>query len=188
MTRLITALALILPLPLAAHAPMIAEGDLSREAPFQIDDPEHSKAIYGELNGSPEFYTWTADEPFDFYVGLTAPRVEGCPISRTFSAQVTNQDGEVVADLVGDGFEWWAWFEEFGKRWYWVGPETGVDFRSDRQMPAGTYTVKVYNDANDGHYVLAIGDDERFGPAVLASLPRVSRQSQAWWEAVDCNS
>jgi len=188
MTRLIAAIAFILPLPVVAHAPMMAEGDLSMESPFQIDDPEHSKAIYGELNGSPEYYSWTVEEPFDFYVGLTAPGVEECPIVATFSAEVTNQDGDVVASLVGDGVEWWAWFEEFGARWYWVGPETGVDFRSDEQLPAGTYTVKIFNEDNAGHYVLAVGDDERFGPEVLMSLPRIGRESQAWWEAVDCRS
>lgn len=57
MTRLIAALALLAPLPLGAHAPMIAEGELTEAAPFQIDDPEHSKAIYGALDGTPEYYS-----------------------------------------------------------------------------------------------------------------------------------
>lgn len=186
MSRLIAAIALITPLPLMAHAPMIVDGELSETAPFMIDDPEHSKALYGQLDGTPDYYQWTVDEAFDFYVGITAPRVEGCPIAATFSAEVTNEAGDLVATLDGESGEWWAWFEEFGERWYWVGPETGVDFRSDREMPAGTYTVKVYNEGNTGHYVLAVGDDERFGPEIISSLPRISQQSQAWWDAVDC--
>lgn len=93
MSRLIAALALIAPLPALAHAPVIVEGDLSESAPFLIDDPEHSKALYGQLDGAPDYYRWTADEVFDFYVGITAPRVEGCPIAATFSAEVTDEAG-----------------------------------------------------------------------------------------------
>ena len=169
-----------------AHAPAINDQPSTAQAPFLIDDPEHSKAIYAELDGDADYYWITSEEPFDFYVGITAARVEGCPLERTFSFEVMTPEGEVIDGRDGASFEWWAWYEEFGEQWYWVGPEIGADFQSDRVYEAGDYVVRVFNDGNEGRYVLAVGDDERFGPAVLATLPMVLRKSGAWWEAAGC--
>ena len=169
-----------------AHAPAINDAESTAEAPFRIDDPEHSKAIYAELDGDADYYWISSDAPFDFYVGITAARVEGCPLERTFSFEVTTPEGEGIDARDGAEFEWWAWFEEYGERWYWVGPEIGADFQSDRVYEAGDYVVRVFNEGNEGKYVLAVGDDERFGPAVLLTLPMVMRESAAWWEAAGC--
>ena len=179
-------LAALLATPAAAHAPMMNDEASTPADPYVIDDPEHSKAIYAELDGDPDYYLLTSEEAFDLYVGLTAARVEGCPLAQTFSFEITTPAGEVLDARDGAEFEWWPWFEEFGKRWYWVGPETGADFQSTEVYPAGDYVVRVFNETNTGKYVLAVGDDERFGPGVLLSLPRVSRESRAWWDAAGC--
>ena len=74
--------------PLLAHEPVIDTGERSAAAPFVIDEPEHSKAIYAELDGDADVYQLTSDVPFDFYAGLTAAGVEGCELDQTFSFEV----------------------------------------------------------------------------------------------------
>ena len=51
---------------------------MTKGDPFHIENPEHSKAIFSELNGSAEYYKMTSPTPFKFYVGITAPKLETC--------------------------------------------------------------------------------------------------------------
>ena len=46
-----------------------------------------------------------------------------------------------------------------------------ISFKSNNTFDAGDYYIKVYNKKNIGNYVLATGEDEKFGPLVLAKLP-----------------
>ncbi|MEX2353146.1 MAG: hypothetical protein WD709_03085, partial [Gammaproteobacteria bacterium] len=52
---------------------------------------------------------------------------------------------------------------------------------------AGTYYLKVYSDDNQGNYVLAVGDIERFTPLVilktLFTLPRINNR---FWDKDEC--
>lgn len=173
-----------------AHQPVHDDTteDWSFESPYEVKKPEVSKAIYAELNGSFDVYRIESDESFDFYAGITQPKLENCARDQWFSIDILDADRNLIATLDGESFEWWAWYEEFGKKWYWVGPEYGEEFLSTEQFAAGTYYLKVYNDAQQGRYVLAVGDDEKFGPIAIArtivSLPGIEKR---FWDKPEEN-
>ena len=174
----------------AAHQPILAiDGRYSREQPFEIREPEISKAIYSELTGSPHFYRIHSDEPFNFYVGLTKPKLENCPLGKSFSFELLDETFVPITQMDGSTFDWWPWFEEFGRKWYWVGPEMGENFRHTKIFEAGTYYIRVSNKSNRGHYVLAVGDIESFPVGVMArmlrDLPKINR---IFWKNANCDS
>jgi hypothetical protein len=174
--------------PAFAHLPVLDTGPKTLATPFEIEDAEHSKAIYAILDGDADYYRLDESEPFDFYVGLTAAKLESCGLKATFSVDILDEDMELIDRRIGDDFEWWPWFEKFGKNWYWIGPEIGQDFRSTAQYPAGVYFVRVYNRTNTGKYVLAIGDDERFEASTFLKIRSTVAQTQAmFWDEADCN-
>ena len=171
-----------------AHQPVLKlDGTGSTDDPFIIEEPEISKAIFRELDGEPHFYKMTSAEPFAFYAGITKAKVDECPLGKTFSFDVLAAEGELVEKADGEKFEWWPWYEEFGKDWYWVGPEIGKDFKSTTEFTAGTYFIKVYNETNTGQYVLATGDIEHFPLGVIArtvvTMPKIERM---FWEEAGC--
>ena len=57
--------------------------------PFHIKNPEHSKAIFSELNGSAEYYKISSSTPFKFYVGVTVPKLETCKRLNYFSFDIS---------------------------------------------------------------------------------------------------
>jgi len=126
----------------------------------QIDviDPEVSKAYYGELKGDAHYYTINSEVEFKIYVNVLIP---GKELTHTVSAELI-KDNEVIQFLDGTNFDWEVWYEEFAGDYYMKGPELGEDFKSTSKLSAGTYTVKVFNERNEGKYVLAIGDIESF--------------------------
>ena len=80
-------------------------------------------------------------------------------------------------------------YEEYGKTWYWVGPEIGKDFLGDRTYEAGTYYIKVFNQTNTGKYVLAVGDIERFGFSTIAGMVlnrTMQKVRDGWWDESLC--
>jgi hypothetical protein len=175
-------------LPALAHQPVLNEGkDYPVDAPFEITEPEISKAFYAELNGEPQYYRIVSEIPFRFYAGITVPKIDGCPLTQRFSFDVLDANLGAIVAAEGETFEWWPWFENFGKRWYWVGPEVGAEFKSDRKFAAGTYFIRVYNAENMGRYVLAVGDIESFPTDVIIKtmivLPGINRN---FWDNVTC--
>jgi len=186
MLRLAFAMTL-LATPALAHTPVLDLTPKTREAPLVLDEPEHSKAIFSELTGAPQVYKITSDEAFDFYVGLTAPKLEGCGLGETFSFRVLDASFKEIDRREGGSVEWWAWYEEYGKTWYWVGPEIGKDFAHDRQYPAGEYYVEVFNEGNRGMYVLAVGDQERFGLGTMLTIGGTMKKIRAkFWDEGRC--
>lgn len=173
--------------PALAHSPVIDMAAKPPNAPFLIDEPEHSKAIFAVLQGAPDHYLIRSERDFRFYVGITAPKVEGCPLAQSFSFEVLDAMGKRLDGREGGApGTWESWYEEWGKTWYWVGPEIGAEFRSDREYPAGDYVVKVYNDANSGEYVLAVGDVERFGLGTLLTIGGTMDKIRArFWDGCD---
>jgi len=126
---------------LAAHQPILAiDGLLSKDQPFEIERPEISKAIYSELIGTPHFYRVTSERRFNFYVGITKPKLDKCPLGKTFSFDVLDSDFGRIAEVNGDHLDWWPWFESFGRKWYWIGPEIGSNFKHTQIFDAGTST------------------------------------------------
>ena len=174
-----------------AHSPIVNDTDTpySKEQPFEIDDPEHSKAIFSELRGAPEYYKIVSEEPFRFYAGILQAKLKSCEIQRSFSFEVLDAEGNTIESRNGEMFDWWPWYEEFGRSWYWVGPEIGQEFRGDRTYDAGTYWVRVFNRQDQGKYVLAIGDVERFGIGSIARLVlggTMGKIREGWWDESLC--
>ena len=160
------------------------------DAPYIIEEPEHSKAIFSELEGEPHYYQIVSPTPFKFYAGVTAPKLETCDLIQTFDLQILDASRNQIDERSGSSVAWWPWYEEYGKTWYWVGPEIGQDFKSDRQYEAGTYYVKVSNATNVGKYVLAVGDEERFGFGTIASMllkGTMGKIRDGWWDEDYCN-
>ncbi|MDH5798598.1 MAG: hypothetical protein OEZ19_08530 [Paracoccaceae bacterium] len=176
--------------PAFAHAPVFDLNKTAKtaEAPFIVEDPEHSKAIFSELTGAAHYYRIDAPEAFDFYVGMTAPKLDACGLQQTFSFDVLNADMKRIDGRDGSTFKWWEWYEEFGKNWYWVGPEIGKDFLSTTRYAAGTYYIRIFNKENTGKYVLAVGDDERFGPAeIFRAVTSMGKINRTFWNNADCS-
>lgn len=175
-------------IPALAHQPVLNDGkEYPVNAPFEITEPEISKAFYAELNGEPQYYRIVSDVPFRFYAGVTVPKIDGCPLTQQFSFHVLDATLQPIVAADGETFKWWPWFESFGKKWYWVGPEVGAEFKSNREFAAGTYLIRVFNAENRGRYVLAVGDIESFTPDVIAKtmivLPGINRD---FWDSVSC--
>ena len=180
-----------LPFTATAHSPVLTDGDvaMTRAEPYLIDEPEHSKAIFSELSGTSHYYRIDSDKPFNFYVGITAPKIEGCKLGKTFSFDVLDASFKPVDQRDGSKAPWGEWYEKFGKQWYWVGPEIGQEFKATTQYPAGTWYVRVYNTSNSGKYVLAIGDEERFGLGTLLTIRGTVKEiNQKFWNPANCAS
>ena len=172
-----------------AHQPILnEENPISINSAYVIEKPEVSKAIYSTLNGQPHIYKISSDNKFKFYVGITVPKIDGCNNFKTFSFQILDGSQNLIKEFDGENFKWWPWYEKYGKKWYWVGPEYGEDFKSTKIFDAGTYYIKVFNKDNKGNYVLAVGDIEKFTPLVIAktivTLPRINRK---FWDKRNCD-
>jgi len=146
-----------------AHKPVLNEkSTYPAEAPYEIEDPELSKAIYSTLTGDPHYYRIQSEIDFDFYAGILAAKIGECALDSKFSFEVLDSNFEKIYLADGENFNWVPWYEEYGKQWYWNGPEIGKNFLSDEVFKAGTYYIKVFNNSNTGQYVVAVGDIEKF--------------------------
>jgi hypothetical protein len=138
-----------------AHQLRIDSGTISIENPIIVENPEISQAFYGQLKGNPVYYKITSNQPFQLYLNLlvpTSPGQGGEPVS----AEVTDSSGNIVMFLNGTNSTRTPYFEEFGGDYYLKGPEATKD------VPAGIYIIKVFNNQNQGKYSLAVGKIEAF--------------------------
>ena len=93
-------------MPATSHQPVLAIGEPhTQEQPFEIEEPEISKAIYSKLDGSPHFYRVMSDKSFNFYVGLTKPKLEDCPLGKTFSFDLLDENFVPIIEMGGSTFE-----------------------------------------------------------------------------------
>ena len=173
-----------------AHKPVLNENSsYPPDAPYEIEDPEISKAIYSALSGAPHFYRIQSEEDFDFYSGILAAKIGDCALESKFSFEVLDSDFHLIYLADGENFKWTPWYEEYGKQWYWNGPEIGQNFASNRVFKAGTYYIKVFNNANTGQYILAVGDIEKFSLTDIVGLFfSLGEIESAFWESKQCNS
>ena len=173
-----------------AHKPVLNENSsYPPDAPYEIEDPEISKAIYSTLSGDPHFYRIQSEEDFDFYSGILAAKIGDCALESKFSFEVLDSDFHLLYLADGENFEWTPWYEEYGKQWYWNGPEIGQNFASNKVFKAGTYYIKVFNDTNTGQYILAVGDIEKFSLTDIVGLFfSMGEIENAFWESKQCNS
>ena len=143
-----------------AHQPVIVGNKT-----LEIDNPEFSRAFYDELKGAPRSYLIDTDKEFDLYINLLVPKNTN-PDGR-YSARIYQINGErrtLLAEIIGDSIEWKEFYEPFGGDTYLKGPE----FR--QLVSAGKYEIEVYNQDNQGKYVLAVGEKEFFGPGEIANV------------------
>ena len=183
-------IAALMSITAVAHQPILDKGKLAntREDPYVIEKPEISKAIYSELTGSDHYYRIDSDTEFAFYAGITVAKVDDCALDTVFSYDVYDAEFNLIDQRSGEDFEWWPWFEEFGKKWYWVGPEIGEDFASDRMYAAGSYYIRVHNQDNLGAYVLVVGDIEKFTlPVIARTLVVLPTINNKYWDDVVCS-
>ena len=115
------------------------------------------------------------------------PKIDNCPLTKKFSFDVLDSDFELIKKKDGEKFNWWAWYEKHGEKWYWIGPEVGEKFKSNSEYNKGTYYIRVYNQNNTGQYVLAVGDIESFPISVIIkmmfTLPSIN---SAFWDDITC--
>ncbi|MFL2739577.1 MAG: hypothetical protein ACJ0DG_04610 [bacterium] len=189
MIRILISIALILVISWSvdAHQPVLNTENRTVKSPYIIEEPEISKAIFSELMGEPHYYRIDSDSRFKFYVGITAPKIDNCPISKKFSFEVLDKNFELIERKDGENFNWWPWYEKHGEKWYWIGPEIGQEFKSNRFYNEGTYYIRVYNKTNTGQYVLAVGDEESFPISVIIRmLFTMSKINSKFWDDVTC--
>ncbi len=162
---LILAFFVFLPAIASAHQPRIVENRLT-----EVLEPEISKAYYGKLSGEPDVYVINATLPFDLYVGVLVPDIEG---QKKDVSAVVLKNGRELAVLDGLNFEWTQFYEPFGADTYWKGPE----YRA--RVEAGAYEIRVWSSNNDSKYSLAIGELEAFDGKetlnVLTLIPKLKK-------------
>ena len=188
MSRILIGTALMLAsLSIDAHQPVLNSKSRDFKSPYIIEEPEISKAIFAELLGEPHYYLIESDMRFEFYAGITVPKIDNCPISKKFSFEVLDKNLELIKLKDGENFNWWSWYEKHGENWYWIGPEIGENFKSNRIYKEGTYYIRVYNKTNTGKYVLAVGETESFPISVifkmLFTMPKIK---SSFWDDVKC--
>lgn len=141
----------------SAHQPNLVylqKGDIT------ITNPELSRAFYDELKGALKDYFINSDKDFNLYINLLVPAQEN-PKGR-YSARVFLLNGDIqqeIAFIDGSTVEWKEYYEEFGRDYYYQGPEF------EKQVLAGKYKIEVFsadNTDNKGKYVLAVGKTESF--------------------------
>jgi hypothetical protein len=147
--------ACIFPLQALAHQPRLVQGDM-----VQVPDPEVSKAYYDELTGAPRTYRIDSPSDFNLYLNLLVPKNTN-PNARYSALVYRAEPSELIAKLDGQVAPWKELFEEFGRDYYYQGPELRT------RLPPGSYLVLVQGNGNYGKYVLAAGETESFPPAEI---------------------
>lgn len=163
----------------AAHQPVLTMGiDSAPDKPIVIDDYVTSQAFYGELDGSPDYYSITISKTSDLYLGILAPDSGQTDFTVSLSARGFTDDLGAVKD-------WERFYEEFAGDWYLRGPE-----KTFRLIPE-TYIVTVSSPSGKGKYALAVGTEERITAAGMAgnlsTLPRLKTEffGQPAWKVFD---
>jgi len=147
----------VTPVLVSAHQPRIVD-----ERPVTvIEEPEISKAYYGQLTGEPHVFRIDSDKEFDFYMNVLVPDLPG--VKKDVSAALINPEHpEAPLAIVGGvGADWKQFFEEFARDSYWQADE----YRT--KLSPGTYEIRVWSSNNDSAYSLAVGEIESFGPGEI---------------------
>ena len=135
---------------LEAHQPKLVYQSPTIENPFIVNDPEISKAFYGQLKGDPHYFKIVSDTQFLFYTGILIPKVNDT--YKSLSLDVIDKNNTILFQADGESFQWNAWHEPYARDDYWKGPEIGTDtnteFKTSFPLAAGTYYIKVYNKNN----------------------------------------
>ena len=173
-----------------AHKPVLNESSTyPADAPYEIEEPEISKAIYSTLTGDPHYYQIQSAIDFDFYAGILAAKIGECALESKFSFEVLDSEFDKIYLADGKNFDWVPWYEEYGKQWYWNGPEVGEKFLSNEVFKAGTYYIKVFNKTNTGQYVIAVGDIEKFSfTDIVGLIFSMGKIEDEFWDPDKCSN
>jgi len=139
---------------ISAHQPRLVYNlENSQDNPIVIQEPEISKAYYGELKGQPDYYMIKSEEEFNLYLSILSPDLED---SKTdFEVEII-LDNNLFFVLNGSQEDWEVFHEEFAGDSYLDGTEI------EKTVEPGIYYIKVSNPSNTGKYSLAVGKIESF--------------------------
>ena len=132
---------------------IVYDKELSILYPQLIKNSEIGQSFYGELSGSADYYKIIADEPFDLCINIMSPDIEDA--RDDFSIAIYGDNNKRIT-LYGDRYEWVTYYEKSTEYRYWKGPSY------EETLERGEYLIQVYNEDNEGKYVLVIGDRETF--------------------------
>jgi len=134
--------------------------DALPEKPIIIKNPDISQAFYGRLKGWEEYYQFNLKTTASFYWQTLIPNVRG--ISKDIKADlIDSASAKVIAKLDPSQSEWRPSHEKSTGNDYFVGPASAIT------LEPGTYTIKVYNENNEGKYILVVGQKESLTAAEL---------------------
>lgn len=139
-----------------AHQPRyIMDQNPTRDNPILVAQPEVSKAYYGALQDTAEYFKVVLNDSLNFYLNLLVPDIDTFRDFR-FSADLLDAGWNQIYTLDSGQTAWKPFYEKYGKDNYLMGPEAHVPLK------AGTYYIRVYNAAGAGRYSLATGEKESF--------------------------
>lgn len=142
-----------------AHTPFLVT-QTSLHDITRIDEPENSRAFYGELTGFPHTYEIRAEKPFHLFTQVLVPDIDSSKnnISGIIIREVEGS-GQVkeVARLLAKDALWDSFYEPFGGDSY----RNGGTFEKD--VGPGVYRIEVSTPDNLEKYVLAVGKIEGKG-------------------------
>ncbi len=142
-----------------AHTPFLIT-QTSLHDIITIDEPENSRAFYGELTGFPHTYEIRAKKPFHLFAQVLVPDIE---------SSKNNVSGIIIREVEGSGrvtevarflakdATWDSFYEPFGGDSY----RNGGTFEKD--VDPGVYRIEVSTPDNLEKYVLAVGKIEGSG-------------------------
>ena len=118
-------------------------------SPYIISNLDISQLFGGELD-SPAYFQMRSDEPFLLHVQVLAPYADGYDANaHRVSMLVLNGARKEIAFSYEDSYFWST--KQVDGNYYFAGPEV------TENVPAGTYTIKLYSAANGTRYVLNVG-------------------------------
>jgi hypothetical protein len=187
--------------PVGAHRPYFEEQDIRPEAPWSVDDPTISTAIYATLDSAQDvdYVRFQGRAGQTILLALTIPQVEGqdlfAPTMALMGPGLPQADlPPQVARPEGGGALVFppapgpapTFFEPFSRTSYWDRQEERVPLPAD-----GPYTVAVWHpEGQVGRYVFVVGDRELPGGdptfplkmrSYWAPVGTPSRPLQTWW-------
>lgn len=168
------ALTAIVVVPALAHRPYFEEQDIESDAPWLVDDPTISTALYATLESADDvdYYTFEGKRGQEILLELTIPQIEG---QDEFAPSMALMGPGLPADaLPGRVIQPEetgtlripappgpapTFFEPFSRTSYWERQEQRIALPSD-----GRYVVAVWHpEGQVGRYTFVIGDKERPG-------------------------
>lgn len=184
-TLLLIVFVLFTPVATEAHWPIVRE-EVAQHAIEVVPDPTRSRAYYGSLEGHPHAYEFTLTATTTVFIQTLLPDLPtGHNLTQPSGLLVEMLESGRVQEIMrlqSDQASWQSEFEPFGGDSYLQGPVF------NKELSPGTYLFEVSTPENVSKYVLAIGDEERWGginPFVLIGrIYQVKQFFEKPWYAV----